>query len=63
MAKRSPHLPAPPPNPYGAHPGAGWAPPRVGRRKMSSGQIIATCVGSVLAFFYVVLPVCSWLFS
>ncbi|CAL9459419.1 hypothetical protein HMPREF1486_02362 [Streptomyces sp. HPH0547] len=71
MAKRAQRLPTAPPNAYGAHPGAGWAPPRTGRRvrrtrvqrtrRMSTGWIVAACVLAYLAFFYVVLPVLSWL--
>jgi len=56
MAKRPSRLPAPPPNPYGAHPGAGWAPPS-GVKRTSPGRVIGVCVGSLLVFVYVVIPV------
>lgn len=63
MSKRQPQLPTPPANPYGAHPGAGWAPPVVPRKGSGSGRVIGMCVGGALVFFYVVLPVGDWLFS
>lgn len=59
MAQRPPRLPTPPPNPYGAHPGAGWAPPASGVRKkgITTGRVIGTCVAGLLVFVYVVIPV------
>ncbi|NSC21965.1 hypothetical protein FM076_12450 [Streptomyces albus subsp. chlorinus] len=63
MAKRQPRLPSPPVNPYGAHPGAGWAPPpgvvEARRRAVGKKRIIVGALAGYLAFFYVVLPLVS----
>jgi hypothetical protein len=58
MAKRPSQLPTPPSNPYGAHPGAGWAAPAWGARKKRAvaGWVIGMCVGSLLVFVYVLIP-------
>ncbi|MDJ1133381.1 hypothetical protein [Streptomyces iconiensis] len=54
-------LPVPPPNPYGAHPGAGWAPPpsAPARRRLTTGRLITAAVITVLALAYVVAPLIS----
>ncbi|MEU3191116.1 hypothetical protein ABZ686_10835 [Streptomyces sp. NPDC006992] len=65
MAQRPPRLPTAPPNPYGAHPGAGWAPPRsagTGKGRITRGRVIAAAVGSLLVFVYVVIPAVRLLF-
>ncbi|MEU5833403.1 hypothetical protein ABZ820_06915 [Streptomyces diacarni] len=65
MALRSPRLPTPPSNPYGAHPGAGWAPPPgpadAQRAAAARKRILIGAVLAFLALVYVV-PLCSRLF-
>lgn len=56
-------LPVPPPNPYGAHPGAGWAPPAPPqvplRQRLTPGRLIVAAVCAVLLLAYVVAPLVS----
>ncbi|GEB51441.1 MULTISPECIES: hypothetical protein [Streptomyces] len=58
MRRRS-KLPVPPPNPYGAHPGAGWAPPKPQRMKKvkeppTCSRMIAWALLAYLLLFLVI---------
>ncbi|GAA2616454.1 hypothetical protein [Streptomyces axinellae] len=67
LLRRTRRLPVPPANPYGAHPGAGWAPPAplpgtVPRRKgVTTGRVFGTLVGGFAAYVFVVAPLLRWL--
>lgn len=68
LLRRARRLPVPPANPYGAHPGAGWAPPpplagaRPRKGMSTGGRVFGTLALSFLVYAFVGAPVLRWLF-